>query len=168
MSDKSKNYHRICHIELDEKTIIRRNSDIEHERRVAIFDLLDKNYFAPKIEGLSDYLKEYNGPYHITLRIEENRLAIDLKTQTMEELSTLVLPLSPLRRVIKEYFLVCDSYFSAIKTSSPSQIEAIDIGRRALHNEGAQIMKSRYDAKVDVDFETARRLFTLICVLHIR
>ena len=161
---KQKCNNRICHVELDEKSIIRRNSDIEHERRVAIFDLLDANYFAPKI----DTHDNYQGPYRVTLRIEDNRLAIDLKTEHSKELSTLVLPLSPLRSVIKEYFFVCDSYYDAIKTASPKQIEAIDIGRRALHNEGSQIMQSRFSEKVDIDFETARRLFTLICVLQIR
>ena len=156
--------NRICHVELDEKSIIRRNSDIEHEKRVAIFDLLDTNYFAPKV----DIPDNYAGPYRVTLRIEDNRLAIDLKTEQSKDLSTLVLPLSPLRNVIKEYFLVCDSYYDAIKTASPKQIEAIDIGRRALHNEGSQIMQLRFNEKVDIDFETARRLFTLICVLQIR
>lgn len=163
MLDK-KGTHRICHIDLDEKSIIRRNADIEHERRVAIFDLLDANYFAPKVSGPVGY----QGPYRITLRIEDNRLAIDVKTENDEEISTLILPLTPLRRVIKEYFVICDNYFNAIKTASPKQIEAIDIGRRAIHNEAAQIMIARYSDKADIDFETARRLFTLICVLQIR
>ncbi len=162
MSKNNQGTHRICHIELDEKTIIRRNADIEHERRVAIFDLLDTNYFAPKIEN------DYQGPYHVILRIEDNRLAIDLKTEAKEELCTLVLPLSPLRRVIKQYFMICDSYFTAIKSASPKKIEAIDIGRRSLHNEGSEIIQMRYGHKIDIDFETARRLFTLICVLQIR
>ena len=163
MSEQKDDY-RICRIELDEKSIIRRNADIEHERRVAIFDLLDANYFVPKIKAC----KKYHGPYQVTLRIEDNRLAIDLKTETAKDLATIVLPLSPLRRVIKEYFMVCDSYFNAIKTAKPQQIEAIDIGRRALHNEGSQILQTRCAEKIDIDFETARRLFTLICVLQIR
>lgn len=155
---------RICQIDLDDKSIIRRNSDIEHERRVAIFDLLETNHFEPKVEIPNDYA----GPYHVTLRIEDNRLAIDLRTEQKKHLTTMVLPLSPLRKVIKEYFLVCDSYFDAVKKSSTKQIEAIDIGRRALHNEGSLIMQSRLENKVNIDFETARRLFTLICVLQIR
>lgn len=155
---------RICQIKLDDKSIIKRNADIEHERRVAIFDLLETNHFAPKDEIANNY----PGPFNVTLRLEDNRLAIDLKTEREEDLSTLVLPLSPLRRVIKEYFLVCDNYFDAIKSSNPQKIEAIDVGRRALHNEGSQIMQTRLAKKVDIDFETARRLFTLICVLQIR
>ena len=155
---------RICQIELDEKSIIRRNADIEHERRIAIFDLLETNHFAPK-NGLTS---GYAGPFNVTLRMEDNRLAIDLKTEDKKDLTTLVLPLTPLKKVIKEYFIVCDNYFDAIKKSNPKKIEAIDVGRRALHNEGSQIMQARLADKVDIDFETARRLFTLICVLQIR
>lgn len=155
---------RICHIELDDKTIIRRNEDIEHERRVAIFDLLENNRFVPKVAIPGDY----EGPYSITLRMEDNRLAIDLSTEAKDALSTLVLPLSPLRSIIKEYFLICDSYYTAIKKASPRHIEAIDLGRRSLHDEGSEILRSRIADKVDIDFDTARRLFTLICVLQIR
>lgn len=158
------NTQRICQIELDEKSIIKRNADIEHERRVAVFDLLETNHFAPK----SGIANDYPGPYNVKLRIEDNRLAIDLKTEEKKDLNTLILPLTPLRKVIKEYFLVCDNYYSAIKASNPKKIEAIDVGRRALHNEGSQIMRERLAEKVDIDFETARRLFTLICVLQIR
>ena len=156
--------HRICQIELDEKSIIRRNADIEHERRVAIFDLLDANYFSPDTLFTGDY----DGPFHVTLLMEDNRLAIDLKTASAQDLSTIVVPLSPLRKVIKEYFIICDSYFNAIKTASPRQIEAVDIGRRALHNEGSLILQTRCAEKIKIDFDTARRLFTLICVLQIR
>ncbi|MBT6032185.1 MAG: UPF0262 family protein [Kordiimonadaceae bacterium] len=155
---------KLCHIELDEKSIIRRNVDIEHERRVAIFDLLETNRFSPK----SDLTNNDPGPYRALLRIEDNRLAIDLKNTDDIDLSTIVMPLSPLRRVIKEYFIVCDSYYSAVKTASPQKIKAIDIGRRSLHNEGSQILLERFSDKVHIDFETARRLFTLICVLQIR
>lgn len=155
---------RICQIELDDKSIIRRNDDIEHERRIAIFDLLETNRFAPK----GDIGGGYPGPFNIKLRIEDNRLAIDLKTKEAIDLETLVLPLTPLRKVIKEYFIVCDNYYDAVKSSSPKTIEAIDLGRRALHNEGSEIMRERLADKVDIDFETARRLFTLICVLQIR
>ncbi len=158
------NTQRICQIELDEKSIIKRNADIEHERRVAIFDLLETNHFAPK-NGIAG---GYPGPFNVKLRVEDNRLAIDLKTEEKQDLETFVLPLTPLRKVIKEYFLVCDNYYDAIKNSNPQKIEAIDVGRRALHNEGSEIMRKRLENKVDIDFETARRLFTLICVLQIR
>lgn len=156
--------NRICQIELDEKSIIRRSTEIEHERRVAIFDLLETNHFAPKIPLPNDY----PGPFHVTLRMEDNRLAIELKTQDKQDLSKIVIPLSPLRRLIKEYFIVCDSYYSAINIAPPRQLEAIDLGRRSLHNEGSQILQDRCSDKLDIDFETARRLFTLICVLQIR
>lgn len=162
--DKERRTQRICHIELDDKTIIRRNSDIEHERRVAIFDLLENNRFVPKV-SISD---DYKGPYHVTLRMEDNRLAIDVRTEEKQALSTFVLPLSPLRSLIKEYFLICDSYYTAIKKSNPRHIEAIDQGRRALHDEGSEILLSRLADKVEIDFATARRIFTLICVLQIR
>jgi len=154
----------ICHIELDDKTIIRRNEDIEHERRVAIYDLLENNRFQPKAAMPDDY----KGPYHVTLRMEDNRLAIDLRTEDMQQLSTIVLPLSPLRRIIKEYFLICDSYYTAIKKSNPHHIETIDQGRRSLHDEGSELLRVRFSDKIEIDFETARRLFTLICVLQIR
>lgn len=155
---------RICHIDIDDKTIIRRNADIEHERRVAIFDLLENNRFVPKVA----MPENYQGPYSVLLRMEDNRLAIDLSTETKDALSTLVVPLSPLRSIIKEYFLICDSYYAAIKKASPRHLEAIDLGRRSLHDEGSEILRSRIADKVDIDFDTARRLFTLICVLQIR
>ncbi|MCF8474419.1 MAG: UPF0262 family protein [Emcibacter sp.] len=156
--------HRICHIELDDKSIIRRNADIDHERRVAIFDLLEENYYCP-LEILPD---NYEGPFHIKLRIEDNRLAMDINSTENYKLTTIMLPLSMLRRVIKEYFHICDSYFTAIKTASPRQIETIDMARRSLHNEGSEILQERLSEKVKIDFHTARRLFTLICVLQIR
>jgi|TARA_R110002096_G_scaffold436071_1_gene666846 uncharacterized protein (UPF0262 family) len=156
---------RICHIELDDKTIIRRNEDIEHERRVAIFDLLENNRFVPKVAIPDDY----QGPYSVTLRMEDNRLAIDLFTEDDHELSTIVLPLSPFRSIIKEYFLICDSYYTAIKSATTARkLEAVDMGRRSLHDEGSDMLQSRLAEKVDIDFDTARRLFTLICVLQIR
>lgn len=155
---------RICDLRLDEQSIIRRNPDIEHERRVAIFDLLEDNSFEPKAEHAGDY----PGPYKLTLRLEDNRLAMDIATVDDVILETVVLPLTPFRRVIKEYFLICDSYFKAIKSASPRQIEAIDMGRRGLHNDGSELLQERLRDKVIVDFDTARRLFTLLCVLQIR
>ena len=159
-----KENRRICDLRLDEQSIIRRNPDIEHERRVAIFDLLEDNRFEPK----GDHAAEYPGPYRLTLRLEDNRLAIDIATVDDVNLETVVLPLTPFKRIIKEYFLICDSYFKAIKSASPRQIEAIDMGRRGLHNDGSELLQERLRDKVTVDFDTARRLFTLLCVLQIR
>lgn len=140
--------------------MVRRNPDIEHERKVAIFDLLEENHFRPA-DGAP-------GPYHVRLGVEENRLVFDIRDTEDQEIDRVLLPLSSLRRVIKEYFLVCESYFASIKRGTRNQIEALDMGRRGLHNEGSEILKERLDGKIEVDKATARRLFTLICVLHIR
>lgn len=160
--------NRICHIELDEKSIIRRNADVDHERRVAIFDLLEDNSYQP-LESLPG---NYTGPFRIVLRMEDNRLAMDIYSaddhQKADKLSIIIMPLTLLRRTIKEYFYICDSYFSAIKSASPRQIETIDMARRGLHDEGSEILLERLGEKVKMDFQTARRLFTLICVLQIR
>lgn len=155
---------RIVDLRLDEQSILRRNPDIEHERRVAIFDLLEDNYFAP----VARYPDGYPGPYRLVLRMEDNRLAIDVFREEGDLLETIILPLTAVKRIIKEYFLICDSYFKAIKTASPRQIEAIDMGRRGLHNEGSEILRDRLKDKAIVDHDTARRLFTLVCVLQIR
>ncbi|MDA5194514.1 UPF0262 family protein [Govanella unica] len=155
---------RITDLKLDERSILRRNPDIEHERRVAIFDLIEDNLFVPATR----YPENYVGPYHVLLRMEDNRLAIDIKTIDSAALETVVLPLTPFRRVIKEYFLICDSYFKAIKSASPRQIEAIDMGRRGIHNEGSDILRERLADRITIDSDTARRLFTLLCVLQIR
>jgi uncharacterized protein (UPF0262 family) len=154
---------RIVGITLDERTVIRRSPDIEHERAVAIFDLLEENLFRPKGDALK-------GPYHLTLGIEDNRLVIMIETPTPEraQLERVVLPLSSLRKVVRDYFLICESYYNAIRQATPSQIEAIDMGRRGLHNEGAEILRERLADKIEIDVGTSRRLFTLICVLHIR
>lgn len=155
---------RITAVELDERTILWRNADVEQERRVAIFDLLEGNHFAPK----SEYPGGYKGPYKLLMRVEEGRLALDISTEAGEPLETVVMPMSPFRRIIREYFAICDSYYQAIRNASPSQIEAIDMGRRGIHNQAAEMLQDRISDKLDVDFDTARRLFTLICVLHIR
>lgn len=152
--------YRITDLVMEERVAIRRSPDVEHERNVAIFDLIDENYFAP---NGSD-----GGPYHLRLRIEENRLVFDIRLETEEEHGQIMLSLTPFRRIVKDYFFICESYFDAIKTAAPSQIEAIDMGRRGLHNEGSEILKERLAGKVDVDHQTARRLFTLICALHIK
>ncbi|MBL4894288.1 MAG: UPF0262 family protein [Emcibacter sp.] len=163
MTNAGSNYH-ICHIELDEKSIIRRNADIDHERRVAIFDLLEENSYEP----LAELPDQYAGPFRVILRMEENRLAMDIYSEDSQALTVVILPLTSLRRTIKEYFQICDSYFTAIKSASPRQIETIDMARRGLHDEGSEILQDRLAEKVKMDFPTARRLFTLICVLQIR
>jgi len=151
---------RIDRITLDERTVVRRNADIEHERAVAISDLLDDNSFAP-VSGLK-------GPFHLHLGIEENRLVLDIRDAAERQLERVMLPLTPFRRIVKDYFLVCESYFKSVRSANPSQIEAIDMGRRALHDEGSELLSARLADRVAVDFNTARRLFTLLCVLHIR
>lgn len=155
---------RIIDVRLDERTIIWRNADVEQERRVAIFDLLEGNHFAP----VSNYDCGYAGPYKVLMRVEEGRLAIDVSTVDDRLLETLVIALTPFRRVIRDYFAICESYYKAIRNASPSQIEAIDMGRRGIHNQAAETLQERLAPRVEVDFDTARRLFTLICVLHIR
>jgi uncharacterized protein (UPF0262 family) len=152
---------RIAKVELDERTVVRRNPDVEHERAVAIFDLLEENSFTPIGDGLT-------GPYHLHLGIEENRLVFDVRSAQGEPLAKLQLPLTPFRGIVKDYFTICESYYTAIKRSSPTQIEALDMGRRALHNEGSDLLRERLEGKIELDPNTARRLFTLICVLHIR
>jgi len=151
---------RIVKVSLDERTVVRRSAEVEHERAVAIFDLIEENRFAP---AGSD-----GGPYSLHLGIEENRLVLDIRSEADQPLGKVMLALGPFRRVVKDYFTVCESYYAAIRTASPSQIEAIDMGRRGLHNEGAQLLRDRLAGKIEVDANTARRLFTLICVLHIR
>ncbi len=151
---------RIAHIQLDERSVVRHSPQVDHERRVAIFDLLEDNRFDP--------VDVAPGPYSLLLSIEENRLVFDVRTDTDKPLNEFSLPIAAFRRIVKDYFLICDSYYEAIKTSSPSQIEAIDMGRRGLHNEGAALLQDRLKDKVAVDENTARRLFTLICVLHIK
>jgi uncharacterized protein (UPF0262 family) len=151
---------RIAKITLDERTVVRRNADIEHERAVAIFDLLEENSFAP-VAG-------YDGPFHLDLGIEDNRLVLDIRGTDDVSRERIVLSLAPFRGIVKDYFLICESYFAAIKRASTMQIEAIDMGRRGLHNEGSELLRERLAEKVVLDLNTARRLFTLVCVLHIR
>jgi len=151
---------KLINVQLDEKSMVRRAAEVEHERAVAIYDLLDENYFA--VHG------DFVGPYSLHIRLEDNRLIFDVRSQDEQPLTEVPLPLKTFQSIVKDYFLICESYFSAIKKSTPSQIEAIDMGRRGLHNEGSELLRERLAAKVDVDFDTARRLFTLVCVLHIR
>ncbi len=152
---------RLAKVTLDENTVVRRKPEVEHERAVAIYDLLEDNHFA--LSG------EFAGPYSLHISIEDNsRLCLDVRDETEQPLTRLQLSLKPFQRIVKDYFMICESYYGAIKKASPSQIEAIDMGRRGLHNEGSELLRERLVDKVDIDFDTARRLFTLICVLHIR
>lgn len=155
---------RIIAVELDEQTIIWRNADVEQERRIAIFDLLEENYFAPQRE----YPGNYAGPYRVRLRVEEGRLAIEISSEDAQILETIILGLTRFRRAIKDYFAICDSYFKAVRQATPQQIETIDMARRGIHNQAAELLIERLEGKIAVDFDTARRLFTLICVLHIK
>ena len=155
---------RISHITLDEKTIIWRSADIEQERRIAIFDLLEGNHFVPQRE----HPDHYRGPYRVALSVEEGRLVLDIAREDGTPLEKHILGLGRFRRPIKDYFAICDSYFQAVKQSTPAQIETIDMARRGIHNEAAELLKTALDGKVELDFDTARRLFTLICVLHIK
>ncbi|MEJ0075244.1 MAG: UPF0262 family protein [Alphaproteobacteria bacterium] len=149
---------RLVKVTLDEGSIGRSSPDIEHERAVAIYDLLEDNSFAP--------VEHDGGPYALHLSIAENRLVFDIRSEDGAPVMAHLFSLTPLRRIVKDYFLICDSYYRAIRTSTPSQIEAIDMGRRGLHNEGSELLMERLKEKIAVDFDTARRLFTLICVLH--
>ncbi|WP_294358926.1 UPF0262 family protein [uncultured Sphingomonas sp.] len=157
-------YPRIIDIQLDEGTILWRSADIEQERRIAIFDLIEENHFAPQRATPDDYA----GPYRVLLSVEEGRLVIQIKRADDTPIETLILGLARFRRPIRDYFAICDSYFQAIRQSTPAQIETVDMARRGIHNEAAELLKERLDGKIEIDFDTARRLFTLICVLHIK
>ena len=155
---------RIIDIALDERSILWRSADVEQERRIAIFDLIEGNHFAPQRQHPDDYA----GPYRIRLAVEEGRLAIHIKREDDSPLESLILGLGRFRRPIRDYFAICDSYYQAIRQSTPQQIETVDMARRAVHNDAAELLKTALDGKIDLDFDTARRLFTLICVLHIK
>jgi uncharacterized protein (UPF0262 family) len=152
----------IVRIQLDERSFLRRRPEVEHEREVALFDLLEENTFTLKGERVCA------PPYHLHLSLREDRLVFDVRDADEAPQKEVVLAIRPFRAVIKDYFLVCESYFDAIKTSSPTQIEAIDVGRRALHNEGAQMLAERLRDHVELDYDTSRRFFTLLCILHMR
>ncbi len=152
--------NRLVDVELDE-TIGRSTPDVEHERAVAIFDLIEENSFHPAAD-------EQGGPYKLKLSLAESRLVFAVSREDGTAVVTHILSLTPFRRIVKDYFMICESYYDAIRTSTPSQIEAIDMGRRGLHNEGSQTLMDRLAGKIQVDFDTARRLFTLVCVLHWR
>ena len=149
---------RIIDIVLDEESVARRSPEVEHERAVALFDLIEDNDFA---------LVGTPGPYRLRIGIFEQRLVFDVRDTEDTKLRDIVLSLTPFRKVVKDYFLICESYYAAIKKLSPSQIEALDMGRRGLHNEGSELLRERLAGKIEIDSGTARRLFTLICALHI-
>lgn len=151
---------RLVDVKLDETSIQARGADVEHERRVAIFDLLEANSFRP--------VQSPGGPYVLRLALEEGRLVFDVLTEARAPHGRVILSLTPFRKIIKDYFLVCDSYYEAIRSAPPAQIEAIDMGRRGLHNEGSEVLRERLKDKIELDHDTARRLFTLICALHAR
>ena len=151
---------RIVDIVLDEKSVARRTPEVEHERAVALFDLLEDNDFA--------LVGSEPGPYKLHIGIFEQRLVFGVHDAHGRKLRDIVLSLTPFRKVVKDYFLVCESYYAAIKKLGTSQIEALDMGRRGLHNEGSELLRERLAGKIEVDHGTARRLFTLICALHIK
>jgi uncharacterized protein (UPF0262 family) len=155
-SQRKKN--RLVAVTLDENSIGRSNPDVEHERAVAIYDLLEDNTFAPNDGD--------EGPFALHLSITGARLVFDIRRADGAPVVAHLLSLSPLRRIVKDYYTVCDSYYAAIRIATPDRIEALDMGRRALHDEGSNILMERLARKVRLDFDTARRLFTLICVLH--
>lgn len=150
----------LIHIEIDDAGLPTPTPEIEQERKVAIFDLLEDNSFSVPREGVPA------GPYRLALSIRERRLVFDVQTEAQDPAAEFHLSLGPFRQVVKDYFQICESYFDAVKKLPPSQIEAIDMARRGIHNEGARVLQERLEGKADVDIDTARRLFTLICVLH--
>jgi uncharacterized protein (UPF0262 family) len=149
---------RLAAVTLDESSIGRSNHDVEHERAVAIYDLIADNTFKPTGHD--------GGPYALHIGVSGNRLVFDVRLTDGSPVKVHMLSLAPFRRIVKDYFVVCDSYYAAIRTATPDRIEALDMGRRGLHDEGSRIVMERLRRKVEVDFDTARRLFTLITVLH--
>jgi uncharacterized protein (UPF0262 family) len=150
---------RLVGVTLDQGSIGRNSADVDHEREVAIFDLLEQNSFA--LEG-----REGEGPYTLHLSLADNRLVLTIGDENRAPITNMMLALSPFQRIVKDYFMMCESYYQAIKTQPPSRIEAIDMGRRGLHDEGSRLLMERLKGKIAVDIATARRLFTLICALH--
>lgn len=163
MSDKATtasedDRNRLVEVIIDEDSFTYISAEVEHERKVAIFDILETNSF--------ELVGQDNGPYILNFSIQDNRLVLEITSQDKSPCATHILSLGPLRRVIKDYFMICDSYFEAIKTATPTKIEAIDMGRRGLHNEGSELLKERLSGKIELDHDTSRRLFTLLCALQ--
>ena len=158
MADEDRTHHRLQSVEIDEDSLAAVSRDQEQERQIAIFDLLEENYFFP--EGAQ------TGPYDLRMGLLENRLVLDDRGPDYEKRH--ILSLSPFRMLIKDYFLICESYYQAIRNSTPQQIEALDMGRRGLHNEASELLRTRLTGKIETNLDTSRRLFTLICALHWR
>jgi uncharacterized protein (UPF0262 family) len=158
MADPERKTHRLQSVEIDEESLAPVSRDQEQERQIAIFDLLEENYFHP--EGAE------RGPYDLKIGMVERRLVLDV--QGPDDARRHILSLSPFRSLIKDYFLICESYYQAIRNATPQQIEALDMGRRGLHNQASELLQDRLKGKVATDLDTARRLFTLICALHWR
>ena len=153
-------YFRIVKIDLDERSLAPATADIEHERKVAIYDLLEENFFRPIGAG--------EGPFELYLSNVERRLVFDVRKAGGDALGQVHLSMTPFRKIIKDYFMLCESYYDAIRNAAPSQIETIDMARRGMHNEGSEILSERLKDKIELDQNTARRLFTLICSFHMR
>jgi len=149
---------RLISIDIDDNTLAASGPEVEHERRVAIFDLIESNSFG--------VIGHAGGPYTLKLSAQERRLAFEIGLEGGDHVHTFVLSMSPFRGVIRDYFMICESYYDAIRTMTPGQIEAIDMARRGIHNEGSELFAERLEGKIEVDFDTSRRLFTLICALH--
>ena len=162
MSDEEDNSgsYRIVKIDLDERSLAPATADVEHERKVAIYDLLEENFFKPNNAG--------EGPFELYLSNVERRLVFDVRKQGGEALGQVHLSMTPFRKIIKDYFMLCESYYDAIRNAAPAQIETIDMARRSMHNEGSDILRERLEEKIELDMNTARRLFTLICSFHMR
>ena len=158
MVQDARTLHRLQSVELDAESLAAASRDQEQERQIAIFDLIEENFFFP--EGAD------GGPYDLKMGLLENRLVLDVRGPAYERRH--ILSLSPFRTLIKDYFMICDSYYQAIRSSTPAQIEALDMGRRGLHNEASELLQTRLKGKIETDLDTARRLFTLICALHWR
>ena len=157
---ESQDKYQIVKIDLDERSLAPATADIEHERRVAIYDLLEDNFFKPNGAG--------DGPFELYLSNVERRLVFDVRRQGGDALGQVHLSMTPFRKIIKDYFMLCESYYDAIRNAAPSQIETIDMARRGMHNEGSDILRERLEEKIELDENTARRLFTLICSFHMR
>lgn len=158
MADPDRKLHRLQSVQIDEESLAAVSRDQEQERQIAIFDLIEENYFRP--EGAE------GGPYDLKMGLVENRLVLDVAGPNYERRH--ILSLSPFRTLIKDYFMICESYYQAIRNSTPQQIEALDMGRRGLHNEASELLRTRLNGKIETDQDTSRRLFTLICALHWR
>lgn len=163
--EKNQENCKIVRIELDERSLARATADIEHERKVAVYDLIEENFFEPAGGG--------DGPFELYLSIIENRLVFDVRRHRPEQpggepIGQVHLSMAPFRKIIKDYFMLCESYYDAIRTAAPAQIETVDMARRAMHNEGSEILRERLTEKIRLDLNTARRLFTLICSFHMR